>query len=59
MASEYIELHACSAFSFLRGASLPKDLATAAADKGLATMAVCDRGGVYGEVYTRGYKETG
>ena len=48
MANEYIELHACSAFSFLRGASQPKDLATAAADKGLVAMAVCDRGGVYG-----------
>jgi error-prone DNA polymerase len=48
MASGYIELHACSAFSFLRGASQPKDLAAAAADKGLAAMAVCDWGGVYG-----------
>ena len=48
MADGYIELHACSAFSFLRGASQPKDLATAAADKGLVAMAVCDRGGVYG-----------
>jgi error-prone DNA polymerase len=44
----YIELHARSAFSFLRGASLPEHLAEAAAKQGLAAMAVCDRNGVYG-----------
>ncbi|MFL5420471.1 MAG: hypothetical protein ACJ79Y_06845, partial [Myxococcales bacterium] len=32
--SDYVELHARSAFSFLRGASLPEDLADAAADAG-------------------------
>lgn len=44
----YIELHARSAFSFLRGASQPRELAEAGAAADLETMAVCDRGGVYG-----------
>jgi error-prone DNA polymerase len=44
----YIELHARSAFSFLRGASLPEHLAETAARQGLSAMAVCDRNGVYG-----------
>ncbi len=47
-ASDYIELHAQSAFSFLRGASMPGDLAAAAARRGIPTMAVCDRDGVFG-----------
>ncbi len=45
---EYVELHARSAFSFLRGASQPSELAEAGADAGLGAMALCDRGGVYG-----------
>jgi error-prone DNA polymerase len=44
----YIELHTRSAFSFLRGASLPEHLAEAAVKQGLAAMALCDRDGVYG-----------
>jgi len=44
----YVELHARSAFSFLRGASLPEDLASVAAWYGIPAMAVCDRDGVYG-----------
>lgn len=44
----YIELHARSAFSFLRGASLPEQLAEAAAKLDLPAMALCDRDGVYG-----------
>jgi error-prone DNA polymerase len=44
----YTELHSRSAFSFLRGGSRPEELAEAAADKGLATVALCDRDGVYG-----------
>ena len=44
----YIELHARSAFSFLRGASLPEHLAEAAVKQGLSAMALCDRNGVYG-----------
>ncbi len=44
----YAELHARSAFSFLRGASLPEHLAATAADRGMPAMALCDRDGVYG-----------
>jgi len=44
----YVELHARSAFSFLRGASLPEHLVEIAAKQRLAAMAVCDRNGVYG-----------
>ena len=44
----YIELHARSSFSFLRGASLPEHLAETAAKQGLSAMAVCDRDGLYG-----------
>jgi len=45
---EYVELHARSACSFLRGASRPESLAARAAELGLPAMAVCDREGVYG-----------
>ncbi len=44
----YIELHARSAFSFLRGATLPETLTARAADLGLPALALCDRMGVYG-----------
>lgn len=44
----YIELHARSAFSFLRGASLPEHLASTAAELGMPALAVTDRMGVYG-----------
>jgi error-prone DNA polymerase len=44
----YVELHARSAFSFLRGASLPEQLAETAAHLSLPAMALCDRDGVYG-----------
>ncbi len=47
-APAYIELHARSAFSFLRGAALPEQLAATAANLGLPALAVCDRMGVYG-----------
>ncbi len=46
--TEYVELHARSAFSFLRAASLPEELAGAAAELGIAGMALADRDGVYG-----------
>ncbi len=46
----YVELHARSAFSFLRGGSAPEALATEAARLGLPAVALCDRGGVYGAV---------
>jgi error-prone DNA polymerase len=44
----YIELHCRSAFSFLRGGSLPEHLGETAAQLDLPAMAVCDRDGVYG-----------
>ncbi len=48
MSASYVELHARSAFSFLRGASTPEDLVKAASDKNLAALALLDRDGVYG-----------
>ncbi|MBM3747888.1 MAG: PHP domain-containing protein, partial [Acidobacteria bacterium] len=44
----YAELHAGSAFSFLRGASLPEELAARAAELGIPAVALLDRDGVYG-----------
>src|SRR5438034_10085995 len=44
----FVELHACSAFSFLRGASFPEQLAETAAELGMPAMALLDRNGVYG-----------
>jgi error-prone DNA polymerase len=45
---EYVELHARSAFSFLRGASIPEDLVRCADELRLPAMALLDRDGVYG-----------
>ena len=44
----YVELHACSAFSFLRGGSFPEQLAETAAGLEMPAMALLDRNGVYG-----------
>src|SRR3954471_11434140 len=44
----YVELHACSAFSFLRGASFPEQLAETAGALEMPAMALLDRNGVYG-----------
>jgi len=44
----YVELHACSAFSFLRGGSFPEQLAETAAKLKMPAMALLDRNGVYG-----------
>src|SRR6202048_409401 len=44
----YVELHACSAFSFLRGGSFPEQLAETAAEIEMPAMALIDRNGVYG-----------
>ncbi|HEX4640012.1 MAG TPA: PHP domain-containing protein, partial [Chthoniobacterales bacterium] len=44
----YVELHACSAFSFLRGGSFPEQLAETAAGLKMPAMALLDRNGVYG-----------
>src|SRR5438270_3424280 len=45
---KFVELHACSAFSFLRGASFPEQLAEVAAELEMPAIALCDRDGVYG-----------
>jgi len=44
----YVELHAGSAFSFLRGASFPEQLAQRAAELEMPVLALLDRNGVYG-----------
>ena len=44
----YVELHACSAFSFLRGASFPEQLAQVAAELEMPALGLLDRNGVYG-----------
>ncbi len=49
-AMPYVELHARSAFSFLRGGSLPESLVAEAARLEMPALALCDRDGVYGAV---------
>src|ERR1700704_4337114 len=44
----YIELHAGSAFSFLRGGSFPEQIAKTAAELEMPALALLDRDGVYG-----------
>src|ERR1051326_4629868 len=44
----YCELHACSAFSFLRGGSFPEQLTEVAAELKMPALALLDRNGVYG-----------
>ena len=46
----YVELHAHSAFSFLDGASLPDELAGAAAELGYEAMALTDHNSVSGSM---------
>src|SRR5437764_9204499 len=48
--SEYVELHAHSAYSFLDGASLPEELAARAAELGYDALALTDHDGVYGSL---------
>lgn len=48
--NDYIELHARSAFSFLRGASQPEAMADRAGQLELPGVALCDRNGFYGSV---------
>src|ERR1043166_4789223 len=45
---KYVELHACSAFSFLRGASFPEQLADVAGALEMPALGLLDRAGVYG-----------
>src|SRR5712691_4792043 len=44
----YIELHARSAFSFLRGAATPEELIAVCAELKMPAMALLDNDGVYG-----------
>src|SRR5437870_10445063 len=46
--TDYVELHARSAFSFLEGAATPEELIAACAERGMPAMALLDRDGVYG-----------
>jgi error-prone DNA polymerase len=48
MTAGYVELRCRSAFSFLRGASLPEDMVECAAALGYDALALGDRHGVYG-----------
>ena len=60
MSAPYVELHAATNFSFLRGASHPEELFAAAAALGYAAIGVTDRNSLAGIV--RAYKaaeETG
>src|SRR5438034_5182743 len=44
----YVELHACSAFSFLRGAATPEELIAVCAELKMPAMALLDNDGLYG-----------
>src|SRR3954463_15493317 len=46
--SDYVELRCASAFSFLRGSSLPEDLVARAVELGHTALALTDRDGLYG-----------
>ncbi len=46
--ADYVELHARSAFSFLRGASVPEEILEASLHAQLPAVALLDRDGVYG-----------
>jgi error-prone DNA polymerase len=46
--SDYIELHAASAFSFLEAASQPEELIDRAAQLQMPSVALADRNGLYG-----------
>src|SRR3954464_10673387 len=46
--TDYVELHARSAFSFLEGASSPEEMAAVCAELGMPAMALLDSNGVYG-----------
>ncbi|HEV2904258.1 MAG TPA: PHP domain-containing protein, partial [Pyrinomonadaceae bacterium] len=48
MPPQYVELHARSAFSFLRGAATPEELIAACSELNMPAMALLDNDGVYG-----------
>ena len=55
-----VDLHSRSAFSFLRGASHPRDLAARAAELGIEAVALCDADGVQGAPrFLRAAREAG
>src|ERR1044071_7860440 len=45
---EYVELHARSAFSFLRGAATPEELIAVCSEYKMPAMALQDNDGLYG-----------
>src|ERR1700694_1797410 len=45
---KYVELHARSAFSFLKGASTPEELISTCAELKMPSMALLDQDGLYG-----------
>src|ERR1041384_5193472 len=45
---KYVELHARSAFSFLRGASTPEELIAVCSEYKMQSMALLDNDGLYG-----------
>src|SRR6267378_6152945 len=46
--TNYVELHARSAFSFLKGASTPEELIATCAELRMPSMALLDQDGLYG-----------
>ena len=59
-ASGYVELHAHSAFSFLDGASTPRELASTAAELGYEAFALTDHDGVWGSMeFVQACKDVG
>src|ERR687891_713915 len=46
--TKYVELHARSAFSFLRGAATPEELIAVCSELNMPAMALLDNDGVYG-----------
>jgi len=48
LATPYVELHARSAFSFLRGAATPEELIAVCSELKMPSMALLDNDGVYG-----------
>src|SRR3989441_4052847 len=46
--TEYVELHARSAFSFLHGAATPEELVAVCSELEMPAMALLDNDGVYG-----------
>ena len=46
--AQYIELHARSAFSFLRGAATPEELISVCSELKMPAMALLDNDGLYG-----------